>query len=140
MLPRPHPWRLESPLMHRVAYTLPIKPGKDKDLRDAMAKIGSDHSEEHARRREEQGIRRIIVWEQMTPAPAFILYMETEEHPGGHFEKMHAGKDDFQELLARTITEVSGVDFREFTKSGPPVEVIMDWHVEHGHSLAGHRH
>lgn len=32
---------------------------------------------------------------------------------------------------------MSGVDFSELTKSGPPVRPLFDWHPEHGHSLQG---
>ena len=126
--------------MQRVAYALPIQPGKEDTLRDMLAKMAGDHAEEHGARRFEQGIRRILVFEQHAPSPMMVLYMETVDHPGSHFETMHAGEDEFQELLARSMTEMSGVDFKEITASGPPVKLLFDWHPEHGHSLAGHPH
>ncbi len=122
--------------MPSLAFAIKIKPGKSDEVRQLYKEILRDRSEEEHQRRSAIGVRRFKVWHQHTPEDMFIVYLEADDLEAGT-QQWVDHEDEHERWLQERLQDLTEWDMSHHA-SGPPADLIYDWHAEHGASDQEH--
>lgn len=118
--------------MAEVAFALPVKSAEAG--RKFVEEMTTKRGDELHQQRKSHGFKAIKVWRQHTPQEMVIVYLQAdnlEQAMGARNASDHAFENWFEQMYQ----EVTGV--HPDTISGPPSEILMDWHHETGHKKKG---
>jgi hypothetical protein len=117
--------------MASIAYALPVK-DRDAGYKLVEELTGSRSSDHHAHVTG-HGVDRIKVWRQHTPQEMVIIYVE-----GANIGAALKDNSEMAKFLGSSLESVTGHHPSSVHASGPPSELLMDWHREKGHSTKEH--
>jgi hypothetical protein len=120
-----------------VAYALPILPGMTERGLRFLEELIENRGEAFHRQRRDLGFRRIKVFRQSYPAEMVVLYLEADDvHDSIH--RRAASQHDFEEWFEHEFEELTGVHVDDAPAHSRQVELVFDWHKEHGVSRRHH--
>lgn len=107
---------------------LPIVPGKLEQFKQFAHTLLNDKRRDYEASRHQLGIRREMLWHQVTPAGDMaILVMELEHGMESFMQTLINPQDDFSRYFAQQASEIHGWDPSQLADIKPN-EQIVNWH------------
>jgi len=123
--------------MRSIAYALPILPGRvERGLRFLEDLIES-RSDTYHRHSGEFGFRRVKIFRQRYPVEMVVVYLEADDvHRAAG--RRAASQHEFEDWFGKEFEALTGIHPDHSPAAHRRVELVYDWHHQHGISRREH--